>query len=53
MAIYTKLTFSEVAVILKNYHLGTLKKLRGIKEGIENTNYLLNTTSGKYILTLY
>jgi homoserine kinase type II len=53
MAIYTKLSFVEVVQILKNYSLGNLNELRGIKEGIENTNYLLNTSSGKYILTVY
>ena len=39
MAIYTKLSFVEVVQILKNYSLGNLNELRGIKEGIENTNY--------------
>lgn len=53
MAIYTKLLFVEVVKILKNYSLGNLNSLRGIKEGIENSNYLLNASSGKYILTIY
>ena len=53
MAIYTKLSFKEVSNILKSYSLGNLKNLKGIKEGIEYTNYLLNTTNGKYILTIY
>ena len=44
MAIYTKLTFAEVSTILNNYRIGSLLKLKGIKEGIENTNYLLITS---------
>ena len=53
MAIYTKLTFAEVSTILNNYRIGSLLKLKGIKEGIENTNYLLITSRGKYILTIF
>ena len=53
MAIYTKLTFAEVSTILNNYRIGSLLKLKGIKEGIENTNYLLITSKGKYILTIF
>jgi len=53
MAIYTKVDTHEVKSILKNYNLGELKKIQGIKKGIENTNYLLITTTGKFILTLF
>ena len=53
MAIYTRLSFSEVSNIINDYSIGILKQLRGIKEGIENTNYLLITTKGKYILTVF
>ena len=53
MAIYTKINILQANSILKNYNLGKLKKIQGIKKGIENTNYLLITTTGKYILTLF
>ena len=53
MAIYTKVDAHEAKSILKNFNLGELKKIQGIKKGIENTNYLLITTTGKFILTLF
>ena len=53
MAIYTKVDAHEAKSILKNFSLGELKKIQGIKKGIENTNYLLITTTGKFILTLF
>ena len=53
MAVYTKVDTHEAKSILKNFNLGELKKIQGIKKGIENTNYLLITTTGKFILTLF
>ena len=53
MAIYTKLDKEKISSILSNYKLGNIKKFEGIKEGIENTNYLIETEKGKYILTIY
>ena len=53
MAVYTKLEQEEINNILLNYKLGRLKKFEGIKEGIENTNYSIETEKGKYILTIY
>ena len=53
MAIYTRLDQEKIGSILLNYKLGNLKKFEGIKEGIENTNYLIETEKGKYILTIY
>ena len=53
MAIYTKLDKEKINSILLNYNLGNLKKFEGIKEGIENTNYSIETDKGKYILTIY
>ncbi len=58
MAIYTHLSFSQVEEHLKHYHLGELVDFRGIQEGIENTNYLLQIRDGhgkifKAILTLF
>ena len=53
MAVYTKLEKKEINNILLNYRLGNLKRFEGIKEGIENTNYSIETEKGKYILTIY
>tara|TARA_B100001123_G_C15312240_1_gene1024822 strand:+ start:2019 stop:2987 length:969 start_codon:yes stop_codon:yes gene_type:complete len=53
MAVYTKISKNEINVFLKNYKLGGIVKFSGIKEGIENTNYLLQTEKGKFILTIY
>ena len=53
MAIYTKLDQEKINIILSNYKLGALKKFEGIKEGIENTNYFIETEEGKFILTIY
>ena len=53
MAVYTKLEKEEIDNILLNYKLGKLKRFEGISEGIENTNYSIETEKGKYILTIY
>ncbi len=53
MAIYTKLDGDKIDFILSNYELGNVKTFEGIKEGIENTNYSIETDKGKYILTIY
>ena len=47
MAVHTKLSKNNVLDIIDNYELGTLIKYTGIKEGIENTNYLIYTTKNK------
>ena len=47
MAVYTKLEKEDISSILLNYKLGVLKKFEGIKEGIENTNYFVETEKGK------
>ena len=52
MAIYTKLNKEQIQNILLNYKLGNLKNFKGIEEGIENTNYFIETEKGKYILIL-
>tara|TARA_A100001011_G_scaffold372999_1_gene431948 strand:- start:67 stop:1035 length:969 start_codon:yes stop_codon:yes gene_type:complete len=53
MAVYTKLEKEEINNILLNYKIGKLKNFEGIKEGIENTNYFIETEKGKFILTIY
>ncbi len=53
MAVYTNLTDGELTTFLRNYPVGELLSYKGIAEGTENSNFLLHTTSGSYILTLY
>ncbi len=53
MAVYTKITFNELVNIISKYKIGKLIEFSGIKEGIENTNYFIKTTQGKFILTIF
>ena len=53
MAVYTKLSESDLNIFFSKYNLGKLLKYNEIKEGIENTNYFIHTQTGKFILTVY
>jgi len=53
MAVYTKLSETKLIDFLSKYNVGKLLDFKGIKEGIENTNYFIKTKEGKFILTLY
>mgnify|MGYP001314437409 CR=1 FL=1 len=53
MAVHTVLSSTEIKKILSRYEIGIFKKYSGIKEGIENTNYLVVTSKNKFILTIY
>lgn len=53
MAVYTQLGAEDVAVLLTRYDVGDLVALKGIAEGVENSNYYVETTHNRYILTLY
>lgn len=53
MAVYTEVNDRELVGFLAGYNIGALLSYKGIAEGVENTNYLLQTTTGSYILTLY
>lgn len=53
MAVYTEVTNDDLETFLSDYDIGEIHSLHGITEGIENTNYLLHTDRGQYILTLY
>jgi len=53
MAVYTKLAENELKDFFSKYKLGKLINYKEIKEGIENTNYFIQTEKGKFILTLY
>ena len=53
MAVYTKVTEQELSEFLKQFDIGSLVSLTGISEGIENTNYLVQTDKARFILTLF
>jgi|TARA_B110000438_G_scaffold42742_1_gene42638 homoserine kinase type II len=53
MAVYTKITNKDILLLSKKFNLGKIIKFKGIKKGIENTNYLLKTNNKRYILTIF
>ena len=53
MAVYTEVTSDALETYLAAYDLGGLRSCKGIAEGVENSNFLLQTTAGRFILTLY
>lgn len=53
MAVYTEVGDEDLIAFIAEYDLGDVVSCKGIAEGVENTNYLLQTTLGRYILTLY
>jgi len=53
MAVYTDVAADELAEFLGKYDIGELLSYKGIAEGVENSNFLLHTSSGYFILTLY
>jgi homoserine kinase type II len=53
MAVFTPVTAADLAVFLLRYDIGTATSFKGIAEGVQNSNFLLETTSGRFILTLY
>ncbi|MFN3212325.1 MAG: homoserine kinase [Henriciella sp.] len=53
MAVYTNVSDDELAQFLTEYEIGEAIAFKGIAEGVENSNYYLETTAGRFILTLF
>ena len=53
MAVYTKINKKDISHINKNFNIEKILNFQGIKQGIENTNYLLRSKNKKFILTLF
>ena len=53
MAVYTHLGAEELAALIAHYDVGELVSAKGIAEGVSNSNWLIDTTTGRYILTMY
>ena len=53
MAVYTDVAAEDLAAFLAGYDIGDLLAYKGIAEGVENSNFLVHTSRGYFILTLY
>lgn len=53
MSVFTKVSHAELLTFLQQYPLGELLGFQGIGEGVENTNYFVDTVDGRWVLTLF
>jgi homoserine kinase type II len=53
MAVYTDVTFGDLETLLAEYDIGAARGFKGIAEGVENSNFILQTDRNTFILTLY
>ncbi len=53
MSVYTTIEENELKSFLANYNVGQLVDYQGISDGIENTNYFVNTSRGRFVLTIF
>ncbi len=53
MAVYTQIPAEEMAELVLQFGAGNLISAKGIAEGVENSNYLVETTKGRFIFTVY
>lgn len=53
MAVYTDVSYEDLEKLLGDYDIGSPRSFKGIAEGVENSNFLLQTSRGAFILTLY
>lgn len=53
MSVFTKVQHAELVTFLRQYPVGALIGFQGIGEGVENTNYFVDTDDGRWVLTLF
>ena len=53
MAVYTHLGAEDLAQLIAHYDVGDVTSFKGIAEGVSNSNWLVETTRGRFILTMY
>ena len=53
MAVYTHISAEDMAGLINQYDVGKLVSAKGIAEGVQNSNYLIDTTAGRFVLTVY
>ena len=53
MAVFTKLNQADISYVQNIYGFKKIKSFKGIKKGIENTNYTVTTKNKKYVLTIF
>lgn len=53
MAVFTEVSFNDVAALFRALGLGATRSVRGVTSGIENTNYFVETDGEAYVLTLF
>jgi homoserine kinase type II len=53
MAVFTSVSEADITAWISHYSLGTLLELQGIPEGVQNTNYFVTTSNGRFVLTLF
>ncbi len=53
MAVFTRVSIADAKAFLAGYDIGEVVELTAIAEGVENTNYRLDTTRGRFVLTLF
>lgn len=53
MAVYTHLGAEALAELISHYDVGELRSAKGIAEGVSNSNWLIETSQGRFILTMY
>lgn len=53
MSVFTKVSHADLAAFMRQYAVGEVIGFQGIGEGVENTNYFVDTVQGRYVLTLF
>lgn len=53
MAVYTHISAEEMAGLIDRYDVGQLVSAKGIAEGVQNSNYLIDTSKARFVLTVY